>query len=73
MTTIQMRQQVAAAYPSQTWKLKVQRMTTDQLIAIYYRFLKENKFVTEKPITIKEPEARFHQMTLCECGLKKGD
>ena len=73
MTTLDMRIQISSVYSSHNWKLKVQRMTTDQIIAIYYRFLKENKFVTEKPVTIKEPEVQIHQMTLYECGLTKGD
>ena len=73
MTTVQMRILISDVYHMPNWREKVAQMSDGQVVAIYYRFLKENKFVTEKPVTIKEPEVQIHQMTLYECGLKKGD
>lgn len=43
MTNDQMREKVAAAYDGDNWKQKVRRMPDDQIVAIYYRFLKSGK------------------------------
>lgn len=43
MTNDQMREKVAAAYDGDKWKQKVRRMPDDQIVAIYYRFLKSGK------------------------------
>ena len=37
------RQQVTAAYPSESWKYKVSKMSDQQVLAIYFRFKKEGK------------------------------
>lgn len=43
MTNDQMREKVAEAYNGEKWKQKVQRMPDDQIVAIYYRFLKSGR------------------------------
>lgn len=43
MTNDQMREKVEAAYDGDKWKQKVRRMPDDQIVAIYYRFLKSGK------------------------------
>ena len=37
------RQQVIEAYQSKTWREKVNKMSDQQVIAIYFRFKKEGK------------------------------
>ena len=43
MTNDQMREKVAEAYNGEKWKQKVRRMPDDQIVAIYYRFLKSGR------------------------------
>lgn len=44
-----MRQRVADAYDGLSWKEKVERMPDYQVVAIYYKFLKDGKFDEKKP------------------------
>jgi hypothetical protein len=40
MNAFEMRDQVKSAYPSKTWKEKVAKMPDDQIVALYYNFIK---------------------------------
>ena len=68
MTTNQMRIQISDVYNTPTWRNKVDHMSDNQVIAIFHRFLKEDKFVTNK--TAKIPGEHTHQMSLFECGMR---
>lgn len=43
MTNNQMRDVVSKVYEGQKWKTKVAAMPDSQIIAVYYRFMKEKK------------------------------
>jgi hypothetical protein len=45
MTTIQMRERVKTAYPGPHWKRKVNKMTDEQIIAIYYNLIRLGKII----------------------------
>lgn len=55
-----MRAEISKVYPSPTWRRKVACMYEDQVIAVYYDFLKRGMFNKKKdtrPIPIKsEPQ-----------------
>ncbi len=46
MTTIQMRERVKVTYPGSHWKRKVNKMTDEQIIAIYYSLIRLGKIIT---------------------------
>lgn len=67
MTVEQMRAEITKVYPtSDTWSRKVDRMYDDQVIAIYYKFLKEGRFNTvEKKFRIeKNKKPAFKQLNM---------
>lgn len=43
MTTSNMRGWVKSAYTSDSWKKKVDRMSDEQIIAIYYSLIKQGR------------------------------
>lgn len=43
MTTEMMRKYVTDVYPGKAWAKKVKEMSSGQVQAIYYRFVKEGK------------------------------
>ena len=43
MSTDQMRERVAQAYSGENWRKKVYRMSDNQIVAIYYRLLRQGK------------------------------
>lgn len=47
MSVQQMRAAIYDVYPGRKWKIKVQNMPDDQVIAVYYSFLAKGKF--DKP------------------------
>lgn len=67
MTVLQMKNQISKVYDGQKWKDRVQRMSDNQVIAVYNSFLSSGK-MNQKSTRL--PGERFHQMTLFECGLK---
>lgn len=75
MTTSQMKMQISEVYNTPSWRDSVARMSDGQVAAIYYRFLRENKFNKKKAPTHRQPEEKpqienIHQITLFECGLR---
>lgn len=54
MSVQQMRAAIYEVYPGRRWKIKVQNMPDDQVIAVYYSFLAKGKF-DQKPAA-KEPK-----------------
>jgi hypothetical protein len=44
MSVEQMRSAISSAYKSSSWQSKVSKMSDNQVIAIYYKFLNTNKF-----------------------------
>ena len=43
MQLYQMRERVSQVYSGPGWKRQVEKMQDDQVIALYYKFLKEGK------------------------------
>lgn len=43
MTTNNMRDWVKSAYPGLNWKVKVDKMSDSQIIALYYSLIKQGK------------------------------
>jgi len=43
LTTVNMRDWVRSAYPGPNWKKKVDKMSDDQIIALYYSLVKQGK------------------------------
>ena len=43
MTTIDMRSWVKTAYPGQKWADKVDKMSDQQIVALYYGFVQKGK------------------------------
>ena len=43
LTTVDMRDWVKSAYPGPNWKKKVDKMSDDQIIALYYSLVKRGK------------------------------
>lgn len=43
MTVEQMRESISKAYNTDSWKNKVKKMNEANVIAVYYRFLREGK------------------------------
>lgn len=44
MSVQQMRAAIYDVYPGRKWKIKVQNMPDDQVVAVYYSFLEKGKF-----------------------------
>lgn len=44
MNIVQMRNEVSTAYLGKAWKDKVKKMSDNQVIAIYYKLSRHNKF-----------------------------
>ena len=49
MSINQMRAAIAEVYTGNKWKRKVEKMHDDQIIAVYYKFLKNGKFEQHEP------------------------
>lgn len=60
-----MREAVAGVYPGIGWKARVARMPTNQIIAIYNKFLMDGRFEKRKEI------GGYKQLTLFDFGLKE--
>lgn len=66
MSIQQMRAAIYDVYPGRKWKIKVQNMPDDQVIAVYYSFLAKGKFkdgsvgsaVSRGDITDDHPKVR---------------
>lgn len=43
MTVEQMRNNISKAYKSDSWQAKVRKMTDANVIAVYYKFLREGR------------------------------
>lgn len=43
MTNADMRGWVKSAYPSNTWKKKVDKMSDEQIVAVYYSLVQRGK------------------------------
>lgn len=48
MSTDQMRSEISKVYPGKKWSDKVKKMSDNQVIAIYRKFLQEGKFTKKK-------------------------
>jgi len=49
MTVESMRREIATKYPGEGWKKKVKNMHESQVIAVYHKFLKEDKKPVKAP------------------------
>ena len=45
MNVDQMRKEIAKVYPGEAWQRKVDLMLDDQVIAIFYKFERDGKFL----------------------------
>lgn len=73
-----MREEIAKVYSSQSWKQRVDRMSENQVIAVYHSFLEQGKFekarrertrkLNEKQnaVTVKIDDPAPHQLTFEE-------
>lgn len=59
MNVESMRREISKVYPRAGWKLKVKRMPDAQVMAIYYNFLKNNRF--EQKIKQKQEKKPKHK------------
>lgn len=69
MPTInEMRKEIAKCYTSSAWRNRVHMMGDRQVAAIYYRFLRTDKFnrAAEEQAAKKKKKEQNHQMTLGE-------
>lgn len=63
MEVDEMRTKIMSVYPFFTWQDRVRHMKNDQVIAIYYKFLKDGKFDKKKKKG-KKPKQLYYQYTL---------
>lgn len=69
MPTInEMRREISKCYTSSTWKNRVHFMEDRQVAAIYYNFLRTDKFnrAAKEQAAKKKEKEQNHQMTLGE-------
>ena len=74
MSVAQMRQEIAAIYPGDRWKNRVNGMHERQVVAIYMNFQKTGKFLGRTPLNGRvmgelippPPPSPYHQMTIDE-------
>lgn len=59
----QMRTRVMSAYPGDRWKMKCHFMPDNQVVALYYKFLRTGKFDKKKKPRIPKKEV-YHQMDI---------
>lgn len=57
MNVDQMRKEIAKVYPGEAWQRKVDSMYDDQVIAIFYKFERDGKFLE---YLRKKAEAKKH-------------
>lgn len=58
MSINQMRAAIVEVYTSNKWRRKVEKMHDDQIIAVYYKFLRNGKFEQRKPKIHNKNEMR---------------
>lgn len=66
MTINEMRKEISKVYTNDTWRNRVHFMPDRQVAAIYYNFLRTDKFNRAKEERKKKRKERNHQMTLGE-------
>lgn len=64
MTVQQMRSAIKKVYDSHTWRHRVERMPSNQVIAIYRSFAEKGKF--EEAKRRNEDKKRYKQITIKE-------
>lgn len=65
VTVDYMRSAISDVYPSREWRERVDRMPNDQIIAIYYDFLKYGRFEkgpAKKPAP--KTDVKYEQLTI---------
>ena len=63
MTVNQMAAKIISVYPNEAWRRKVNLMSDNQIIAIYYKFLETGKF-DQKPARVpKKHNTTFGKVT----------
>lgn len=55
MTVDQMRYDISKIYPGVKWKRKVDKMSDNQVIAVYYNFERSGKFIKLHRVKPDEP------------------
>ena len=63
MTISQMRVAITEVYPGPTWERKVANMPDDQVVAIYYEFLRQGRFHSRSKARLeKKQDSPFKPM-----------
>ena len=62
----QMREQIAKAYGGDIWQDKVKKMPEQQVIAIYFKMLRDNPNLLKKERSIdnQNKKEEYHQITI---------
>ena len=62
-----MRSAISKVYPGESWKKRVEDMSTSQVVAVYHSFLESGRFL--KPVGVKRKTDEFKQMTIFDFGV----
>ena len=73
MTVAGMRRELCKVYNTDRWFNRVVKMPDNQVTAIYYSFLKRGKFNNPPSSRRKAKKEEYHQMTIFEYMMSKGD
>lgn len=63
MTVNQMAAKIISVYPNDAWRRKVNRMSDNQIIAVYYNFLETGKFDKKRAKAPKKNTNTFGKVT----------
>ena len=80
MTIQQMKDAIRHVYNTESWRRKVDNMYDDQVVAIYYNFLKRGVLGkvlrNERPASMRrtKPKQKYEQLSMFDLiDLEKGD
>ncbi len=63
---LQMESDIIQVYPSLKWNERVSRMPSGQVVAIWYRFMREGKFNKTQSVRTKATPNEPHQISIYE-------
>lgn len=56
-----MKQEISKVYPNKTWAVRVNNMGPDQVLAVYHKFLKEDRLQGSK---VSRSTKDYYQLTI---------
>lgn len=69
-----MRAEIKEVYPGWKWRTRVDGMSDNQVFAIFLKFKSEGRFdKPRKTVKKKEPVVDYHQVTIDEWLIAKGE